>query len=61
MEEKKSGYVICLKCKEKINTDEIKFIDNNSKVICPHCNCKMLATVEGPLTETKLLKLIGEE
>ena len=61
MEDKNQKYVICLKCKEKINTGEIKFIDNNSKVICPHCNCKMLVNVEGPLTETKILKLIGEE
>ena len=60
MEDKNQKYVICLKCKERINTGEIKFIDNNSKVISPHCNCKMLVNVEGPLTETKILKLIGE-
>jgi len=61
MEDKNPSYVLCLKCNNKIYVDEIKFADNNSKVICPHCNCKMLVDVEGPLTETKILKLLGEE
>lgn len=61
MVDKNPSYVICLKCNKKIDTDKFKFIDNNSKLICPHCNCKMSVTVDGPLTETKILKLLGED
>jgi hypothetical protein len=61
MEDEKQSYVLCLKCNKKIYINEVKFADGNSKVICPHCNCKMLVDVEGPLTETKILKLLGEE
>jgi DNA-directed RNA polymerase subunit RPC12/RpoP len=61
MENKNPNYILCLKCNKKIYTDEIKFADNNSKVICPHCNCKMLVDADNPLTETKILKILGEE
>jgi DNA-directed RNA polymerase subunit RPC12/RpoP len=61
MEDKNPSYVICLKCKKRIDIDKLEFVDKTSKVTCPHCNCKMSYTIEGPLTETKILKLIGEE
>ena len=61
MKNNNPNYVLCPKCNKKIYTDETKFADNNSKVICPHCNCKMLVDAEGPLTETKILKILGEE
>jgi hypothetical protein len=45
---------------KKIYADEIRYTDNNSKVECPNCGCKMAFILEVPLNKVKLLK-VGEE
>jgi len=55
---KNCNFVICLNCSRRIYADEINYLDNNSVVACPHCECKMAFVLQGPLNEVKLLKII---
>ena len=55
MESKNLPYLNCLnpECKKPIYADEIKYYDNNTTVICPHCGVKILVNLskkdDGPL------------
>jgi len=50
MENKNLPYLNCLnpECKKPIYADEIKYHDNNTTVICPHCGVKMLVHLSKP-------------
>lgn len=50
MENKNLPYLNCLnlKCKKPIYADEIKYHDNNTTVICPHCGAKILVHLSKP-------------
>jgi predicted RNA-binding Zn-ribbon protein involved in translation (DUF1610 family) len=49
--EKNAEYKKCLKCGEKIHADEIKYFDNNTKTICPHCGVTMLIYIDNIETD----------
>lgn len=43
-------YLNCLnpECKKPIHADEIKYFDNNTTTICPHCGVKILVHFNKP-------------
>ncbi len=53
-------YVKCLKCQARIHADEIRYIDNNSAIICPDCGAKHSIILEGPINTIKLIRVIEE-
>lgn len=53
--EKNLGYKKCLRCGEKIYADEIKYFNNNTKTICPHCGVTMSIYIDN--TETDKVKM----
>jgi ssDNA-binding Zn-finger/Zn-ribbon topoisomerase 1 len=49
--EEREDYRKCLKCGKKIYADEIKYFDNNTKTICPHCGVTMSIYIDNKETD----------
>jgi len=49
--EERKDYKECLKCGEKIYADEIKYFDNYSKIICPHCGVTIAIYINNKETD----------